>query len=119
MRHVVAVLLMTVLTLAGVGRGLAAASDAEQAFQPVPGVVTSICHSGGTTAPGPADPGGPGHHDCCDRCVLGAAAIVSAGPDLRIVSPLSHDIVRSAVGAWTARLSRARTPRQSQGPPAA
>ena len=119
MRHVLAVLLMAVLTLAGVGRGLAPASDAEQAFQTIPGVVMPICHSGGTVAPDPDDPGRPVHHDCCDQCVLCAAALVSAAPELRTVAPVSHDIVRSAVVTWTVRLSRARTPRQSQGPPAA
>ena len=119
MRHVFAALLMAILTLAGAGRGLAAASDVEQAFQAIPGVVTPICHSSGNAAPDPGDPGGPVHHDCCDQCVLCAAAIVSAAPEVRIVASVSHDIVRSDVVAWMVRLSRARSPRQSQGPPAA
>ena len=119
MRHAFAALLMAVLTLASVGRGLAAASDAEQDIQMISGVVMPICHSGEASVPDPVNPGDPVHHDCCDQCVLCAAAIVASAPELRTVASVSHDIVRSAVVAWTLRLSRARTPRQSQGPPAA
>ena len=118
MRHVLAALLIAVLTLAGVGRGLAAASDAAQAFQPIPGVVMAICHSGATGTDS-ADPTRPIHHECCDQCALCAPVIFSAAPELRTMAPVSHGIVRSAVVAWTVRRSRTRSPRQSQGPPVA
>ncbi len=119
LRHVIAALLLTVLTLAGVGRGLAVASDVAQAWQPIAGAAMPICHSGGPADPAPVHPVAPVDHDCCDQCALCAPAVVFAAPELRIVSPVSHGIVHSAVVAWTVRLSRARSPRQSQGPPAA
>jgi hypothetical protein len=117
-RHALAAILIVALTLAGVGRGVAAASDVESAFQPIQGVVVPICHSGGGTS-NPLDPSAPVHQGCCDQCALCAPVIFSAAPEVPVVTPVSHEIVCAAIAAWTVRLSRARTPRQSQGPPAA
>ena len=105
---------MFALTLAGVGRGLAAASSSLDAIPSIPSVAVHICHTGDGNTPGPID---PARYDCCDLCALGAPVVFSGAPDLPVVSPASHDIGRSAVVAWTVRLSRARSPRQSQGPP--
>lgn len=115
MRRAVAALLMAVLTLAGVGRGLAAGSALPSPA--VAGILAPICHSDAGSPAAPADPGKPRNGDCCDQCALGAAAILSGAPEPS--SALGHAIRRAAPRASAARLARTRSPRQSQGPPAA
>ncbi|WP_131114369.1 hypothetical protein [Lichenihabitans psoromatis] len=117
MRHAIAALLMIVLTLAGVGRALAAPSDLMPSFGSIPGVAMPICHAdGGGSSSNPSD---PTHHDCCDQCALSAPILTSSAPCPTIVTPASHAVLRSAVVSWAARLARARSPRQPQGPPSA
>ena len=108
--------MMLVLTLAGVGRGVAAISDG--AGSPL-GFASSICHSASGEAPEGPHPPGPARHDCCDQGTCCAPALppftigffepASVGPVVR------H--VRAPVGALS--VARLRTPRLAQGPPAA
>ncbi len=119
MRHTVVVLLMAVLTLAGVGRGVAAAADAEQDFISLPDVLAPICHSGGSVSPDPTSHRAPVHHDCCTDCALCAPVNLSAVPEIRTVTPAGHTVVSAAAVAVALCMSCARSPRQSQGPPAA
>ncbi len=105
---------MLVLTLAGVGRGLAAASDTGATAFGVPGVASHICHAGDGSAP--VD---PSLHDCCDACAL-LAPLALAGdmPSVRGPAAVRHaERVRARAGVPT--VARPRTPRMSQGPPTA
>lgn len=101
--------------LSGVGRGLAVASDVAMAGPQHAGAFP-ICHAG----PGDGSvPDEPQAHDCCDACALLAPAIAGAPPPLsRPVVATGGTTLAAAVASWPAT-ARRRTPRQSQGPPAA
>jgi hypothetical protein len=107
----VAVALALILTLAGVGRGLVAASDAAPIT--IAGIVVSICHPSSGDAPA-SDPRG---HNCCEDCAL-CAAVVPPTPPM-----LSKPVQVALIGRLGEPVSSVRllgrpwTPRQSQGPP--
>ena len=107
---------MFVLTLAGVGRGLSAASDMTGPVYGIPGVTVEICHTGSRDDSIPA---GPVHHDCCDACTLLAPITLSDAPSLTAPASVVHFVEHVQALAWVPTLARLRTPRQSQGPPAA
>ena len=106
---------MVVLALAGVGRGLAVASDAVPGFG-IPGVAAHICHTGEREGSPPAD---GAHHDCCDACALSAPATLADAPSLTGPASVVHFVEHAQAVAWVATVTRVRTPRQSQGPPVA
>ncbi|MCW6506578.1 hypothetical protein [Lichenifustis flavocetrariae] len=106
---------MFVLTLAGVGRGFAAVTDAMPSFG-IPGIAVHICHTGESDGSAPVD---PAHHDCCDACALSAPVDLAAAPVLTGPASVAHFIAHVQAMAWVPRLARLRTPRQSQGPPTA
>ena len=107
---------MIVLTLAGVGRGVAAASDLVAPGFGVADVAFHICHSGEGGGSGPSD---RTHHDCCDACALSAPATLADAPSLTGPAAVTHHIEHAEAMAWVPSGARLRTPRQSQGPPAA
>lgn len=106
---------MFVLTLAGVGRALAATSDIEQNFA-ISGVAFHICHSGEGDGSIPAD---QTHHDCCDACALCAPVTLADAPSLTGPASVVHFVEHVQAMTWVPSSSRLRTPRQSQGPPTA
>ena len=108
--------MMFALTLAGVGRGLAASYDATGAAFGVPGVTVHICHSGPGDGSTPAD---PFHPECCDACALSASATLAAAPVLSAPASVAYYVEHARAMGWVPTLARFRTPRQSQGPPTA
>lgn len=118
MRHALAALLTVVLALAGAGRGIAAAADVPIAPPSIAGFVFPICHAEAADDK-PANPGGHLHHDCCDTCALCNVFINATPPTATLPEASVHDAPPAALKVWIARVARARTPRQSQGPPAA
>lgn len=106
---------MLVLTLAGVGRGFAAASDATASGGSIAGAFP-ICHSGGEDRSVPAD---PSHHDCCDACALLAPVTLAGAPALNGPASAVRFVEHARAMAWVPTVARRRTPRQSQGPPTA
>ena len=116
LRQVLAAVLILVLTLAGAGRGFAAAPDPVGSV--LAGFHAPICHSGGD-AQGPDDPAVPAGHDCCDACALLAPAILPAPAALSRPAPVAHDASHDGAPSWVPAAARPRSPRQSQGPPAA
>lgn len=119
MRHALAALLIFVLALAGAGRGFPAAGEAPASVALIGGVVAPICHAGAASEADPAGPGGHAHHDCCDACALCVAFILTTPPTAGDPAAFATDAPSLAVAVFTARVARLRTPRQSQGPPAA
>lgn len=107
--------MLVVLALTGVGRGLAAASDMEPGFG-IAGVAFPICHSGVGDGSLPAD---RTHHDCCDACALLAPLAFADGPSLDGPVSAMHFVEHRQAMPWVPAIARARTPRQSQGPPSA
>ncbi len=107
---------MIVLTLAGVGRGLAAASGSAAPTFGVPGVAFHICHTGEADGSIPTD---QARHDCCDACALSAPATLADAPSLTGPASVTHYVEHAQAMAWVPTAARLRTPRQSQGPPAA
>jgi len=106
---------MFVLTLAGVGRGLAAGSDMASSFV-IPGVAFHICHTGEGEGSIPAD---QAHHDCCDACALCAPVTLADAPSLTGPASVMRFVEHVQAMTWVPTLARLRTPRQSQGPPTA
>lgn len=100
--------------LAGIGRGVAAASDTVPGFD-IPGVAFHICHAGA----GDASPVDRAHHDCCDACALCAPLTLASAPSLTGPASVVRFVAHVRAVAWVPTLARPRTPRQSQGPPAA
>ena len=115
-RPVVAVILMLVLTFAGVGRGWAAASVAPDVLAQIGISSVPICHSG---SDGGSTPDFPVHQDCCDQCALFAPAVLPSAPLAVSPASVTHVIAHAKALAWAPVLARTRTPRLSQGPPAA
>lgn len=116
-RRIAAALLVLVLMLAGVGQGWAAASEGRV----VPGgggpaLKFPICHTG--AGDGRA-PDAPRQHACCDACALLALGIVPAPPLLWEPVAIAHAAAHAVALGPRPALARRRTPRQSQGPPAA
>jgi hypothetical protein len=107
---------MVVLTLAGVGRGMAAASDMAAPGFGVPGVAVHICHSGEGDG---SIPGDRTHHDCCDACAISAPATLADALSLTGPASVMHYVEHAEAMTWVPTVARLRTPRQSQGPPAA
>jgi hypothetical protein len=107
---------MLVLTLAGVGRGLAAASDMTVTGFGIPGVAFYICHTGEGGGSAPAD---QSHHDCCDDCALLAPVTSADAPSMSGPASVMHYVEHTHAMAWVPTIARLRTPRQSQGPPTA
>ncbi len=109
---------MVVLTLAGIGRGLAAASGMTVTDFGIPGVAFHICHTGDSDGDGPA-PVDPSHHDCCDACALLAPVTLADEPSVSGPASVMHYVEHAHAMAWVPTIARLRTPRQSQGPPTA
>ncbi len=116
LRQALAAVLILVLTLAGAGRGFAAAPDA--AGPALAGLNAPICHSGGDPR-GPGDPAAPAGDGCCDACALMAPAILPAPAALSGPAPAVQCASHARAPSWMPAAARARSPRQSQGPPAA
>ena len=117
LRRTLVAALILALTLAGVGRALAATTQPGAAHDVIPGVHVPICHSGADGAPsGPARPDG---HDCCDDCALLAPALLPSPPVL--AGPAPVELFADYAGAipWSPVLARPRDPRLSRGPPTA
>ena len=107
---------MVVLTLAGVGRSLAAVRDVTPQGFGTPGVVFHICHARENDPSPPAD---QAQHDCCDACALSAPLTLADAPSLTGPASAVHFVEHAHAMAWAPTSPRARTPRQSQGPPIA
>lgn len=114
LRHALAAVLIVALMLAGIGRSVASTLLPEGAFPAMAGTAMPICHSGAGQ-----DPAAPARHDCCDDCALLAPVVLPAAPSLSGPAPAAHHAVHARAMAWMPVLLRPRSPRQSQGPPAA
>ncbi len=117
MRRTVVALVMLALSLAGIGRGLAAANESGPAFIVVDGFVISLCHTDNGNG-GPDDPQNA-PHDCCDQCTLRAAIDVPVVPIFAPPALIVHFIEFDSSVVAPPTFARLRTPRLSQGPPAA
>ena len=113
-RGLVAALILA-LTLSGLARALASASQAEGAPGVVAGVRFPICHAGEA----PADPAVPSSHDCCGACALMAAALLPAPPRLGHPAPASRFARQAPAVVRAPAIARPRDPRLSRGPPSA
>lgn len=112
-RRALAAVLVIALTLAGVGRAVAAVAPPADA---VPGIHGPICHSG----PGPAtDPAEPAPQDCCDGCALLAPAVLPAPPSVSRPAPAALAVSLLAAATTVPAAARPRGPHRSRGPPAA
>ncbi len=116
LRQALTALLVLVLTLAGVGRGLAAASDRTAPGLGVASLAFPICHAGAGDGSAPAD---PSRHDCCDACALLSPVTLADAPALSGPASVIHPIAHAQAMAWVPTVARLRTPRQAQGPPTA
>lgn len=116
LRQAVAAVLILALTLAGVGRALATASETHAV---VAGLTVPICHAGAGAASRPGVPGDRSRHDCCDQCALCAPALPPASATVSEPASVEHVAVHARALGWAPLLARARSPRLSQGPPAA
>ena len=113
-RGLVAALIIA-LSLAGLGRALAAAAPFGDLGAAIPGVRVPICHAGAPST----DPARPASHDCCDDCALLAPAVLPAPPVLAGPAPVAFFAAHIHALAWAPRIARRREPRLSRGPPAA
>lgn len=113
LRRTIAALVMLALSLAGVGRGLAATTDTGPAFVVIDGFVLSLCH----TDDGSGDPQDTTHHDCCDQCTLHAPVILPTAAELAAIERIAHIVDLGSTVLWSPDIARPRTPRVSQGPP--
>ncbi len=113
-RSLVAVLIIA-LSLAGLGRALAAAAPVGDLGAAIPGVPAPICHAGAPSS----DPSQPASHDCCDACALLAAALLPTPPVLAGRAPVAIFAPQVPALAWAPRIARRREPRLTRGPPAA
>jgi len=116
LRRAVVALVMLALSLAGIGRGLAAAGGSGPPLIAIGGFVMSLCHTddGGGHAGDPLN-GAP--HDCCDQCTLCAAADMPIVPPFAPPARIVHFIEFGARVTEAPAPARLRTPRLSQGPP--
>lgn len=113
LRRVIVAVLTIVLVLTGAGRALVLADAQPQAAIAIDGVVIAVCHAGSDTSPGQTQ------HDCCDACLLMAPTLVPTPPELATPIELVYVVDHSHATTWVPVASRARSPRQSQGPPTA
>lgn len=117
LRGAFAAALMLALMVAGVGRVMATMPAVPMASVVIAGMLVPVCHieegGAGNSSDGAAKP------DCCDQCALCTPAILPAPPGL--THPRASDEVAERIqpAPWAPALARRRTPRQSQGPPAA
>ena len=118
LRRTIAALVMLALSLAGMGRSLAAAGDQGPPVIVIGGFVLSLCHTD-SGSPGQGDPQDSAHHDCCDQCTLHAALILPTMADLGAPTRIAHVVDPDSTVSAVAVVARPRTPRLSQGPPAA
>jgi len=107
--------LILALTLSGLGRAQASASQAEGTPGVVAGVRFPICHAGEA----PADPAVPSSHDCCGACALMAAVLLPAPPRLGHPAPTSRFARHAPAAVRALAIARPRDPRLSRGPPSA
>jgi hypothetical protein len=117
-RRFLTVLLTLLLLLGSVGRGLVAAADAAPATGAA-GWLGPVCHVQAGEDRFPGGPDAPAGHPCCDDCALGAAVALPAAPAFSLPAPTA---LANAIGPRVAAepsLRPVRTPRLSQGPPAA
>lgn len=114
MRRCVAALLAVVLMLTGIGRSLAAVPTAPASSVVIAGHVIQLCAM-------PADEGTDpsGSHRDCDQCPLCAPVILPGSPPAPLVLRIERIIEADAVRFETPDTADPRSPRQSQGPPAA
>ena len=119
LRRALAAILISALTLSGVGRAVATVPHPVDAHYAIAGVRVPICHSDAGTSTSPADPTHPTQHDCCDDCALLAPAVLPAAPSLTGPATVEHYAEHVHAVAWVPAIARLRTPRESQGPPAA
>ena len=111
LRHAVIVALTAILMVAGVGRGLTAASDSSALT--IGGIVVAICHaSSGDPSGSDAD-----RHNCCDDCVLCAAVVPPSPPTLAKPAQVVLAVWLGDPASSALTFARPWTPRQSQGPP--
>jgi hypothetical protein len=113
-RALVAVLILA-LTLSGIGRSVASTVDQVGGPYAIAGV--PICHSGAGGPP--VDPAIPSRHDCCDACALLAPAVLPTPPFVCAPASVAHYAAHARAVDWAPTVLRPRSPRQSQGPPAA
>ena len=116
LRRTIAALVMLALSLAGLGRGLAASTDNRPASIVIGGFVVSLCHTDDGSG-NPSDPQNSAHHDCCDLCTLHASTDVPVAPAFAPPARIAHFIDFDSTVASVFSTTRARTPRLSQGPP--
>lgn len=104
-----ALALVLLVAVAGYARGLVLTAAAAE-----PAGFT-ICHgdAGGTPS------GDAVNHDCCDQCVLAAAAMPPDPPELSLPAEIVVDVNPSGIAIVAPMTPSVRTPRQSQGPPLA
>ncbi len=117
LRRALAMALILVLTLSGVGRAAAFAARPAEAGPIIGGVAVPICHTGSPRDP--AGPGDPAAHACCDACALLAPAVLPVAPAAIRHAPSGDPVERVQAAAGNPILARPRSPRQSRGPPAA
>ena len=113
-RQVAAAVLVLVVTLTGVGRGIAGPPEVSLR---IGSLAVPICHSGQHGAADSSRPGAPSSHDCCDACALCAPVTLPLSPDYS--TPVAVFIVerRKTRASAKPHVSRVWTPRQAQGPP--
>lgn len=116
LRQAIAAVLFVVLTLSGIGRTMATPDGPVRPAVEIAGVVVPLCHAGSDH---PAVPAGPGHHDCCDDCVLCTAMALPDVAPLTAPARVEHVAVHADALTWAPAIARIPTPRLSQGPPAA
>ncbi len=114
LRQALAAILVLALALSGVGRALASGMPGSAS-----GLAMPICHVGSGGAVRPADPAAPPRHDCCDQCALCAPVLPPVPPAFAGPVPAEHVAVHARTIRWAPAVGRVRTPRLSQGPPAA
>ncbi|MDQ0392701.1 hypothetical protein [Labrys monachus] len=113
LRRTIAALVMLALSLAGLGRALAAATDSGPATIIVGGFVISLCH----TDDGSGSPQDTARHDCCDQCTLHAPVTLPGAAGLAAPLRIVHVVESEPAVMPVAAIARPRTPRVSQGPP--
>lgn len=106
--------LVLILASAGIGRGFAAASGTTATGFGVPGVAATICHASKDGSPTPAD---PTNHECCGVCALLAPVTLADAPSVAGPASVTRYVEHVQAMPWVPMVARARTPRQSQGPP--
>ena len=115
-RSLVAALVIA-LSIAGLGRALAAADHGGIGVPAIAGIAVPICHAG--TGKASTDPARPASHDCCDDGALLAAAVLPAPSVLDGPAPVAAFADRAPALASAPPFARPRDPRLSRGPPAA